>query len=67
MKEFVFRDYQLETIAAVYHDLGIDPAGPDESPIVTACRSNGTRQNVDDGRNSGKLANRPSDDDEPPF
>lgn len=64
---FVFRDYQLSTIATVFDDFGLEPAGPEDCQIVAACRGNGARENVDDGRNSGILANGSSHDDEPPF
>jgi len=63
-----FRDYQLDAIANIFTEFGVEPAGPDDDQIVAACRSrNGTRENGNHGRPGKKLADRPSDDVVAPF
>lgn len=65
--DIAFRDYQLDALASIYADFGIDPAGPPSDEIVSRCSSNGTRENGDHGRASEELAGWSSDDDQPPF
>ena len=73
------RDYQVEAVANVFRIFGIPPAGPDESQVVKQYRlESGQRQVESDGSGDGlreddlhgstgePLADRSSDDDQPP-
>lgn len=62
-----FRDYQVTAIANIFRLFGVDPAGPEDDPVVARCRSNGTGEDSCDGRSDSSLADRQSDDVEPPF
>ena len=62
-----FRDYQLAAIANVFADFGVQPAGPPDDPVVTACRSHRARKDGDDGGAGQSLAKGASDDVVPPF
>jgi len=65
--ELRFRDYQLDAIASVYRQFGLEPAGPEEDQIVAHCRGYGNGQDCDHGRAGEVVANGEGDDDEPPL
>lgn len=65
--DIAFRDYQLTALAAIYADFGLTPAGPTDDQIVASCRSNGAREDSDNGWVGQELALWSCDDDKSPF
>ena len=68
--EFKLRDYQHNTVINVFKEFGITPAGPDidEQAEINFDRcGDGVRENDSNGRDCETLADRPSNDDQPPF
>ena len=74
------RDYQVEAVTNVFRIFGIPPAGPDDCQVVEQYRLESGQRSVDaDGSGDGlrendlhggggePLADRSSDDDQPPF
>ena len=61
------RDYQIDAIAEIYRKFGVEPAGPDDDPIVAACRSDRHRENGHDVGVGEDMANRTDHACEPPF
>jgi len=62
---FRFRAYQVTAIGDIFCRFGVEPAGPDDDPIVAYCRSNRAREDQHDGRAGGQVAGRARDADEP--
>lgn len=62
-----FRDYQLDAIAQLFREFGVEPAGPETDQIVARCRGNWPGEDGNYGRASEELANGSSDDDKPPI
>lgn len=64
---FQLRDYQIDTLVSVFHEFGIEPAGPADNEVVSACRGNWTGQDGDDGGAGETLAGGQGDDVVAPF
>ena len=59
------RDYQIESAVTIFRTFAVDPAGPDDDPIVAGCRGDGIGEDGDHGGDRRPLADGSGDDDQP--
>lgn len=62
-----FRDYQLDALKRIFHSFGVDPAGPEDDPLVIACRGDGAGKDGLHGGTGETLAGGARDDVIAPF